>query len=1140
MVFIDDLNINSSNDLDVKIREFDRLINWIKSNKNILNQLPKNIIQYKSLEELIDDITQLEQDRKVNMFIKSLYRSMRDEVSKLGSEDREEFDDLAISFMNLSDLEKSQFTPLKYFEKNNISILEFMDSLGKFINGQDVNDNKKRVYDYIKNNADKLNIPYNEDNILVIQTNDGESVCELGSQKWCIVYAPDSYQNQYFGEDSMNTQYIIYNFNLPSSSRYSMFGVTIDKNGNVISGGSQDKMNGFNSLDKIYELTGIPEGTLRSVYKELFDELSFKLSTATVNSDYIDISRIREISLKLNADKIRTKELSMKWLRKYYESEIHRGESMYNILKDVNIKVNELHIPLDDKLSNLKDDYIRSILDDINIDKNIPISDNIAEIKRVIKEFKELGLDTTYLLGKIFTWLSNDFSNDAENMILIINEIIEDGYIKSIDIKKTIKSLVGSNDINNSILKFIPKNIDSIVKFYIDNKKLIRSVDIKMTDIISNLDSPTLSEIVYSLGIDIFYISNYDRTIDVDAHSTFYENLYENMLGKIDINLNQIDGISELISNINSICGKLYDIITKVGKSEIDIYALRDLYHMLVYMISNKYMNVNERGSINEIISGYSKLRDYIGGDDEFNDYILSNLNQMFYKFYKNERELAEWIIELAENDIIDPYELIDNDSNLEYDKSIDFFKFIGKILVDTETNVSGTSFYMYCKGLYDDIYMDKFLGSIGLKYHTEYNVWYLETSYSDLNNYFDDEIDFDYDKFREYSFYDDYKYHNDITDEININNLSLLSKYFFNNGFEIDISPLDKYDLSKDYSYTESKTLYREDDELKTLLDSTIDIITMGDQYDESYKEINIDEIQDAIDFAFSELNNMSIYSKYVDQNLENLGDRILEIWPKGSNSFGGSYFIMDKSSNLLMIPSLDELLYVEESYDRISYICGLEDINIDCIIDSYFEDNGKVSVSSVPDYANFSNNDYDQLSDMIRDRLFDTAVESIDENIEILTLSDYNLLLEKKLSELNNPSRFLSEFNNIESAIEDLKFYSDTLDKLNKDGGEVYRLVFLENISDLDTSNLGHHWCLELSQLSNFYNSLDDQIGLPYLITGYLEPNQIDLKSSFSIYEELPHELEVNLLSDPIRYNIEPYKNTYKSKYLWENIIH
>ena len=157
----------------------------------------------------------------------------------------------------------------------------------------------------------------------------------------------------------------------------------------------------------------------------------------------------------------------------------------------------------------------------------------------------------------------------------------------------------------------------------------------------------------------------------------------------------------------------------------------------------------------------------------------------------------------------------------------------------------------------------------------------------------------------------------------------------------------------------------------------------------------------------------------------------------------------------------------------------------------------------------------------------------------MKVIKYNDFKLN-EKSIEELGHPDRFKSEFSDDTDAVQDLKYYTDMINNLQENGGLVYRLIFLEDVSNLDTDDLGEHWCLEYTQLSNFYDSLNSDMNedmLPYYITGYLKPGQINEDYSYGSYEELPHELEVNLISDPEKYELKIYRDTIDADQRWEN---
>ena len=113
-------------------------------------------------------------------------------------------------------------------------------------------------------------------------------------------------------------------------------------------------------------------------------------------------------------------------------------------------------------------------------------------------------------------------------------------------------------------------------------------------------------------------------------------------------------------------------------------------------------------------------------------------------------------------------------------------------------------------------------------------------------------------------------------------------------------------------------------------------------------------------------------------------------------------------------------------------------------------------------------------------------------------------------------------------DKAKDDLDYYLDTLENLIKNGGQIYRLVWLFSKEDLNTDNLGDHWTIE-PDFGNFYGNLEnveeDDDGnrtKPYLIIAQIEPNNVNLDDSLSYYTELPNELEINIIKQPTNYKL------------------
>jgi len=113
-----------------------------------------------------------------------------------------------------------------------------------------------------------------------------------------------------------------------------------------------------------------------------------------------------------------------------------------------------------------------------------------------------------------------------------------------------------------------------------------------------------------------------------------------------------------------------------------------------------------------------------------------------------------------------------------------------------------------------------------------------------------------------------------------------------------------------------------------------------------------------------------------------------------------------------------------------------------------------------------------------------------------------------------------------------EDLDYYLSGLEKLQKEGGLIYRLVWLFDENDLDKDDLGYHWNLD-GDFSNFYGNLeniesndDGNERKPYLIIAKIKPYNILIDVSLSYYTELPNELEVNIKEDPTEYKLIPFE--------------
>lgn len=858
-----------------------RIIQWIKDNRQIVGKLPKNIVDYTDLEELADDIVQLELNRKVYKFTKSLYRSMREEVSKLEGEELKRYNDLALSFMKLDDEYKSNFTPLKYFEKNNIKISEFMDALEKYINSQDINEERKRVLKYVKEHSDKLEVVYNQDNVIAIQSNDKETICELGSQAWCIVYSPTIYQNSYLSSDKMNTQYIIYNFNLPSTNENSMFGVTIKIDGEIYNTGtSQNRNNRYTPLSDIYRLTGIPEGTLRSMYKEDYDKFQNLIDNIkNVNSD----------------------ELS---------------DVMTEILN------------LSDKMSlnaNISSDLVEWLFNNKS-----SVEENIKYIKllRKNKDFKERGE---------FYIVKNHFSILEE----IINEII--------------------------------KSKESLFHYFINEKEIVEQFS-------SQIDLRIILTIIKEQSKFNLTLSDVAKLSFIDQHSIHIESYYR-IFDYMKSYLNR-ESLINLKKDIPKLSKELslLNLVDRYGDSLKEPNISRSLNETYRLLVQSFMENIDiDVMSYDEFKSNYKLFEDYLE-----ENYLISSIKDIYdvYETKENISDIDNFMLSELKVDSLE--ELFDID-NYSYKNMPDdsFLEILGTLLIKKGTNPNDVdNIMLYSMYLSDSSYEEYFKKSIGLKYDSDNKVWYSETNYDTLGEYFKEKFyfeNFDYNRYDQY--YSGDRHHDEYTTEIDISNLLSLAHYFKESGFTIDIEPLKKFE-SEEYldsrgnlsiDYKKSQKIYREDKEVKSVLSVVDDIVNERYDYEEMgndedpYDNIDVSEIQNIINRIYNNVTNDGSYNEYHSNQLEEIGSKFLTKWPDSEKSFS-KYYKWGDGESILVIPDLNTLIDYN-FFENIQIWVG-SDFSIDDIIDNYLDQEGKLDWVRDDGYS-WEDNDYDYYNERLSEEL-------------------------------------------------------------------------------------------------------------------------------------------------------------------------
>lgn len=268
--------------------QFNSVADWMLNKSHLSSKLPKGIHEYKSIEELQDDIKRVETAHLCGKFYGSLYRSMKDKIERLNTNTKDELDATVTEFMLLPDDIRKQFPPLKYFEANNLSIGDFTNAITDFVKNGSVNSSRTGVLSVVEKTPD-AKIVYDSENVLLIQSNNRELITKLGSQRWCIVYAPDSYFDEYVGGVNLGTQYLLFNFNLPQSHRYSLLGISIDIADEPMDGGCQDRENSNFDITHIYKTTGIQKNMFLNIFNGLIKTIA---SSDNIFQNVIEMSSI--------------------------------------------------------------------------------------------------------------------------------------------------------------------------------------------------------------------------------------------------------------------------------------------------------------------------------------------------------------------------------------------------------------------------------------------------------------------------------------------------------------------------------------------------------------------------------------------------------------------------------------------------------------------------------------------------------------------------------------------------------------------------------------------------------------------------------------------------------------------------------
>jgi hypothetical protein len=424
------------------LNEFDKIVDWILKNKDLVKRLPKNILQYEKIEELSDDISELERQNIIKKFTNSLYSSMRRNVQYLSNEQLDKYEDLAYRFMTLPEHTRNDFTELKYFKMNNISFDEFLDAIESFLDNNSVNKDMPAVLDYIKNN--NIEVVYNKNKVLGIKTKDRQHIKYLTPEKWCINYS-DYHYNMYLANDNYSTNFIIFNFNVPASSKYSLFGLTMRPNGTFREGAHQNRKNEEVTKKDIIYYTGA---------KDIYDY---------IKSDYWDeyVKYNKELFNLLNSIDEKGFEIDIKQISK--AENFKHSEDTPNMFRS-KINKHEIFKKMMDYYDNIYDSVKGFINSDFHMNENAvknlydTFNDNSYSYPNKVSADKILEIEDSFKYLPYFM-LKIIIANTENNIELLTKS-------------KKFEVFLDINYTNFNLIEEIKKNGFKFFNQLIDNEKL--------------------------------------------------------------------------------------------------------------------------------------------------------------------------------------------------------------------------------------------------------------------------------------------------------------------------------------------------------------------------------------------------------------------------------------------------------------------------------------------------------------------------------------------------------------------------------------------------------------------------------------------------------------------------------------------
>ena len=305
---------------NVPIDAVKQLIDWVHNNKPILNQLPKNVTDYNTYEELLDDTMYLDGVMMAKKFTNKMPSAQKNMMRELNNDNTKIYVYLVKEFQKLGEKIIAEFFGKIAKYKSAQEILDSMREKVEGLKGSSEERYKQTVQEI--NSTPGTQIVYNNNGIIITFIMLYSASKKLGcGTEWCISgekYSWDSYVS------GTNKQYFVWNFNKDISDPMAFVAATIAPDGDTTAAHDRSDTDIESGFWVEMEAIGAPRNIFTAMSeKDRESVILAKLETGESISDeeYEFVPEEKKDTYILN---------QIELLKKHFEYRAQKGGSEYD------------------------------------------------------------------------------------------------------------------------------------------------------------------------------------------------------------------------------------------------------------------------------------------------------------------------------------------------------------------------------------------------------------------------------------------------------------------------------------------------------------------------------------------------------------------------------------------------------------------------------------------------------------------------------------------------------------------------------------------------------------------------------------------------------------------------------------------